>query len=33
MKMKAKLVRALHRYNNGQSLVLLLLLFAKNSVD
>ena len=35
MKMKAKLVRALHRYNSGQSLVLLLLLllFAKNSVD
>ena len=29
MKMKAKLVRALLRYNSGQSLVLLLLLFAK----
>ena len=29
MKMKAKLVRALLRYNSGQSLVLLLLSFAK----
>ena len=29
MKMKAKLVRALLRYNSGQSLVLFLLLFAK----
>ena len=29
MKMKAKLVRALLRYNSGQSLVLLLLLFVK----
>ena len=32
MKMNAKLVRALHQYNSGQSFVLLLL-FAKNSVD
>ena len=31
MKMKAKLVRALHRYKSGQSFVLLLL-FAKNSL-